>query len=594
MASLRWHPPAAGNLDLEARLQDKKSVVDYLHGLGFVQDRANIQNVDLTDPLKALQKSAGLAQTGTLDESTVSLMAKSCCGYIRSVADTAGPESFTLEASKWDHTSITYRIDSYTADMTQADIRAAFAGAFAKWANVTPLTFTEVAAGADADIRIRFAVGDHGDGSPFDGVANILAHAFNPGNGATNIAGDAHFDDAETWTFDYLSKVALHEFGHSIGLGHSTLGTAVMYAYFNNEGNLQPDDITGVQSLYGPRKKGWFNFQLDTTNTVAPGADVAAVSRIKDSMEVWWIAPNGSIQDAYWYANAGWKRFELAPPSSAVSGGIAALSRIPGSMEVWWVSPTGSVEGAFWYENKGWNRYQIAPAGSAAWGTRITAVSRIPTSMELFWVGGDGSVQDAYWYENAGWKRFALAPAGSAAIGGGIKVVSRIPGSMECWWVTPNGAIHDAFWYDKSGWGNFEFAPPGSADLKSGIAATHRISTSMEVWWIGPNGSVQDAYWYDKVGWKRFELAPAGSAQAGGIEAISRVEDSMEVWWTSSNGAVQDAFWYGSGAGWQKFQLGGPGSARPGSEFAVTSRIPESMEFWFAGPAGQLADFYFY
>jgi hypothetical protein len=130
-------------------------------------------------------------------------------------------------------------------------------------------------------------------------VGHVLAHAFSPGNGDANIAGDAHFDQAETWTVPFLSNVSLHELGHSIGLGHSSIPTAVMYMYANGQVNLQPDDIQGAQSRYGPRTKGWFNFQLAAPPNIANGSDIAAVSRIPDSIETWWVAPNGSIQDAY-------------------------------------------------------------------------------------------------------------------------------------------------------------------------------------------------------------------------------------------------------------------------------------------------------
>ena len=51
-----------------------------------------------------------------------------------------------------------------------------------------------------------------------------------------------------------LMAVAVHEFGHSLGLDHSDVKTAVMYQYFNSEKpnmKLDIDDIRGIQSIYG-------------------------------------------------------------------------------------------------------------------------------------------------------------------------------------------------------------------------------------------------------------------------------------------------------------------------------------------------------
>jgi hypothetical protein len=39
-------------------------------------------------------------------------------------------------------------------------------------------------------------------GNAFDGVGNVLAQAFYPPPNGDAIAGDLHFDDAETWTRD--------------------------------------------------------------------------------------------------------------------------------------------------------------------------------------------------------------------------------------------------------------------------------------------------------------------------------------------------------------------------------------------------------
>ena len=49
--------------------------------------------------------------------------------------------------------------------------------------------------------------------------------------------------------------VAVHEFGHSLGLSHSSVEGAIMFPYYQavtDNYTLSPDDITGIQAIYGP------------------------------------------------------------------------------------------------------------------------------------------------------------------------------------------------------------------------------------------------------------------------------------------------------------------------------------------------------
>jgi hypothetical protein len=62
------------------------------------------------------------------------------------------------------------------------------------------------------------------------------------------------------------------------------------------------------------------------------------------------VGTDASVQGGYWYDGQPWQRYQLAPAGSAsVKGDIAAVSRIPNSMEVWWVGTDASVQGAYWY-----------------------------------------------------------------------------------------------------------------------------------------------------------------------------------------------------------------------------------------------------
>ena len=74
------------------------------------------------------------------------------------------------------------------------------------------------------------------------------------------LSGDVHFDDAEQFTINIptgrnLLWVAVHEIGHSIGLEHSNVRSAIMYPWYRGNGgkdfDLDADDKLGIQNIYG-------------------------------------------------------------------------------------------------------------------------------------------------------------------------------------------------------------------------------------------------------------------------------------------------------------------------------------------------------
>jgi hypothetical protein len=94
--------------------------------------------------------------------------------------------------------------------------------------------------------------------------------------------------------------------------------------------------------------------------------DIAAVSRDPSTLEVWWVGPDGSVQDAYFYAGLGWNYFPLEPAGSAsTSGGIAAVSSDPSGMDVWWVGPGDILHGAFW-DAYSFPQWQTDPTGGVS------------------------------------------------------------------------------------------------------------------------------------------------------------------------------------------------------------------------------------
>jgi hypothetical protein len=65
-------------------------------------------------------------------------------------------------------------------------------------------------------------------------------------------------DSSESWDLPGesggidMGTVMAHEFGHALGLGHTSDSSALMYAYYVGDHRyLATDDINGIQALYG-------------------------------------------------------------------------------------------------------------------------------------------------------------------------------------------------------------------------------------------------------------------------------------------------------------------------------------------------------
>ena len=79
------------------------------------------------------------------------------------------------------------------------------------------------------------------------------AHAGFPTGNFHHYNDDFRFTDGSTPELCSLLWVAMHEFGHSLGIPHSTSLSAVMYAIYRHpdEHELQGDDIDATRALYG-------------------------------------------------------------------------------------------------------------------------------------------------------------------------------------------------------------------------------------------------------------------------------------------------------------------------------------------------------
>ncbi|XP_064646853.1 interstitial collagenase-like [Lineus longissimus] len=257
-----------------ARSRSRRGVADpdrYLERFGYLVSgglgRPGVQHSEeaRSEGIRQFQKMVGIEETGMLNEETLEWMDKPRCGMPDRVPEGAASDlpdgvviaqSYTVPGSRWTKNFLTYKIHNFSPDLYAGTQRRAFHEAFKYWSDVANLEFRETS--GKADINIRFAYGVHGDGqyNGFDGQGGILAHAFFPESGET------HFDEGELWTDgedrgSNLAIVAAHELGHALGLAHSAVHAALMapyYAGYIPNYQLHPDDIAGIQLLYGPRR----------------------------------------------------------------------------------------------------------------------------------------------------------------------------------------------------------------------------------------------------------------------------------------------------------------------------------------------------
>ncbi|XP_014667016.1 PREDICTED: matrix metalloproteinase-2-like [Priapulus caudatus] len=240
----------------------------FLMQFGYLPEATVETGSQLTDEqislaVKTMQEYAGLPPTGVVDNATRALMARPRCGNKDTTALSrlrrrggGRRRRYVHQGSRWHKTDLTYKVVAYTAHVHPVEVENIVYRALKLWQDVSSLRFYPAHPSGDADIRVSFARGYHGDGYSFDGASGVLAHAFFPG---PDRGGDAHFDEDEQWSKDggtgvNLFAVAAHEFGHSLGMEHSNDVNALMFPYYQGAEHLMQlpyDDMLGITQLYG-------------------------------------------------------------------------------------------------------------------------------------------------------------------------------------------------------------------------------------------------------------------------------------------------------------------------------------------------------
>jgi len=127
------------------------------------------------------------------------------------------------------------------------------------WAQQTNINFALVTDDGSDTGSSLYQQGDPNKGdiriSGFNfGNSNLASAVLPPPINNYSAAGDINFNTNQIFnngsTYDLFS-VAAHEIGHSLGLGHSTVTNAEMFAIYNGvKPSLSTDDVAGIRSIY--------------------------------------------------------------------------------------------------------------------------------------------------------------------------------------------------------------------------------------------------------------------------------------------------------------------------------------------------------
>jgi predicted Zn-dependent protease len=537
--------PSAIGLQRGSSGQDVTDLQAFLRRFGYLQETRNSSFAavrDLTvleattatfddateEALRSYQQFHGLAITGELDQATVAEMQKPRCGF-PDTPSTIGSARFVAWGTRWDHTNITYRIVNFTAELTQAEIRDAVRQAFDLWGAVTPLTFTEVA--GNADILISFATGDHGDGDPFDGVGNVLAHAFYPPPNGGDIAGDAHFDDAETWTVNVpvpaggwdLVTIAAHEFGHSLGLNHTDIADALMFPTFppgSLHRFLAQDDINGIRSIYGVRFPDWQ--QLDNNS--------ATVGIEADGNDLYQLHNTGSIWKFTGTPLTGWLELDNNPATVGIEADGNDLYQLHSTGSIWKFTGTpltGWLEldnnpATVGIEADGNDLYQLHSTGSI-WkftGTPLTGwleLDNNPATIKIVTAGGN-----LYQLHNTGsiWKFTGTPLTGWLELDNNPATVSIVADGNDLYQLHNTGSIWKFTGTPLTGW----------LELDNNPATIKIVAAGGNLYQLHNTGSIWKFTGIPLTGWQQLDNNPASINIMAASNNLYQLHNNGFIW----------------------------------------------------------------
>ncbi|MHA2401387.1 MAG: matrixin family metalloprotease [Candidatus Kariarchaeaceae archaeon] len=275
-----------------------KKALEYLSFYYVDPNAISAQDAPSVESLvKKFQKQFGIKANGELNEQTIRAMEWPRCGCpdYKMMKAASGPM-----AAKWGPLKLTYYVEKYVSGLSKSDQDDLLELAYQQWEDHCGLEITRVNKANEANMIISTGSGRRDN---FDGPNGTLAWAYLPPGNSYNGQLLMRFDLAETWIKDSRDRgilflnVACHEFGHFLGLDHSSKKQALMAPYYS-PGITKPqanDDIPRIQRLYGVNNKPAPQPPTTPTNPPSPGKNTVVIENVQLSQ----IKINGKSPDDF-------------------------------------------------------------------------------------------------------------------------------------------------------------------------------------------------------------------------------------------------------------------------------------------------------
>ena len=195
------------------------------------------------------------------------------------------PQSYVFFSSQWENApgrTLTWSDATLRIERLQGGIEtslnesqlALVREAFTMWAAVANVNFREVADSDESDIRVGLGY--------IDGPGGTAGQAQSWTEGGFNTRSNIRFDTgnyprSNTVSRERFIRVALHEIGHALGLGHSPVTRAIMYAFGNSTTTLQEDDVAGARAIFGPSQAPLPNWPANETVDLGNLTDLTTI-----------------------------------------------------------------------------------------------------------------------------------------------------------------------------------------------------------------------------------------------------------------------------------------------------------------------------